>query len=242
MNACRVVLVRTQHAGNVGSVARVMRNMGASDLVLVSPDASPLDEQALALATVHGEPVLRSSRVVATLDEAVADCVLVAGTSARTAGLYRGQSAATLPEMGPVLVEAMTAGPVALVFGPERTGLENDEAMRCQWLVSVPTAEDYPVMNLAQAAGVCLYEVRRAWLARSPGTPPDVATFEEQERMFALLRAGLTRSRYLRGPGGNALWHAVRHLLTRARLSPVEVRLLLGLARQLEWLSERGGL
>lgn len=241
MQSCRVVLVRTQHAGNIGSVARVMRNMGANDLVLVSPEAPPLDEQALALATAHGEPVLRAARVVPSIEEAVGDCLVVAGTSART-GLHRGQKTAPLPEAAPALVEAMAAGPVALVFGPERTGLENDELARCQWLVSVPTAEDYPVMNLAQAAGACLYELRRGWLARSPSQAPDIATFEEQERMFALLREGLTRSRYLRGPGGGALFGAVRHLLTRARLSSAEVRMLIGLARQLEWLADQAGL
>ncbi len=242
MENCRVVLVRPQHAGNVGSVARVMRNMGARELVLVAPDADHLDEQALALATIHGEPVLRAARVVPSLADAVGDCLLVAGTSARTAGLYRGQAAVTLPEAGTPVAEVMAAGPAALVFGPERTGLENDEALQCHLLVRIPAADDYPVLNIAQAAGVCLYEVRRAWLARTPGPPPDVATYEEQERMLSLLRSALDRSAYLRGPGGPALWNAIRHLLTRARPSPTEVRLLLGLARQIEWLTGRAGL
>src|SRR5215213_4611431 len=151
MKTCRVVLVRPQNAGNVGSVARAMRNMGTSDLVLVAPEPSPLDELAVAMATRHASDILESARIVATLDEAVSDCVVVAGTSARVGGLYRRQSVLPLPEMAPRLVEAMPAGPVALVFGPERTGLENDEVTHCHWQVTIPADDEYPVMNLAQA-------------------------------------------------------------------------------------------
>ncbi|MBY0229930.1 MAG: RNA methyltransferase [Gemmataceae bacterium] len=241
MNRLRVVLVRTQFAGNIGSAARAMRNMGCSDLVLVAPEASPLDEQADAMATHHGRAILQGARIVPTISEAVADCVLVAGTSARVAGLYRGQSAASLPEVGPVLAGAMAAGPVALVFGPERTGLENDEARLCHCLVTIPADETHPVLNLAQAVAICLYEVRRSWLAGSMPLP-DIAPYEEQERMLGRLKEALTRSRYLRGPGGASLFHAVRQLLVRSRLSSVEVRLLLGLSQQIDWLSGKAGL
>ena len=121
LSRCRVVLVRPQFAGNVGAAARIMRNMGLRDLVLVAPEARIDDRQARQLST-HGEEILDRSRIVAELGEAVADCVLVVGTSARHGGLFRRQSV-VLPEAGAdALVEALPAGPVALIFGPERTG------------------------------------------------------------------------------------------------------------------------
>jgi TrmH family RNA methyltransferase len=263
MKTCRVVLVRPQNAGNIGSVARAMRNMGTSDLVLVAPEPSPLDELAVAMATRHASDILESARIVATLDEAVADCVLTAGTSARVGGLYRRQTVLPLPEAAPRIVEAMPAGPVALVFGPERTGLENDEVTRLHWQVTVPADDEYPVMNLAQAATVCLWEVRRAWLTAgeryasacrggetsgetsAPSRVPlatDVAPVADQERMFRRLREALARVRFLRGGRANALFHAVRHLIGRAQPSAMEVKVLLGLARQLNYVADRATL
>jgi TrmH family RNA methyltransferase len=242
MHACRVVLVRTQNSGNLGSVARAMRNLGTRDLVLVNPEASPTDEMALALATRHASDILESARIVPTLADALAGCVMSAGTSARTGGLYRRQSVLSLPEAAPRLVEAMSAGPIALVFGPERTGLENDEITSLTWQVTIPADDEYPVMNLAQSAVVCLWELRRTWLegiqeAALPAS--EVASVEEQERMFEHLRQALTRIRYLRGGRANALFHGIHHLLARANPSPMEVRLLLGLARQLDYVAQR---
>jgi TrmH family RNA methyltransferase len=245
MHACRVVLVRTQNAGNLGSVARAMRNLGTHDLVLVDPVASPTDELATAMATRHASDILESARIVPTLAKALEGCVMSAGTSARTGGLYRRQSVLSLPEAAPRLVEAMQAGPIALVFGPERTGLENDEITSLTWQVTIPANEEYPVMNLAQSAVVCLWELRRTWLSRaetgdtSAALVAEVASVEEQERMFEHLRQALTRVRYLRGGRANALFHGIHHLLARANPSPMEVRLLLGLARQLEYVAQR---
>src|SRR5262245_54763455 len=96
LHNCRVVLVRPEVAGNIGATARVMRNLGLSQLVLVAPVADPADKQAKQFST-HGQAILDQARLVATLEEALADCVLVAGTSGRIGGLYRRQSVA-LPE------------------------------------------------------------------------------------------------------------------------------------------------
>src|SRR5258707_5745378 len=102
---CRVVLVRPQFAGTLGAVARVMRNLGLDDLVLVAPLADPADRQARQLST-HGEAVLDSARIVPDLDAALADCVLVVGTSARTGGLFRQQAVGMPEQIAPPLVEA----------------------------------------------------------------------------------------------------------------------------------------
>jgi tRNA/rRNA methyltransferase len=235
---CRVVLVRPQLAANIGAVARVMRNMGLSDLVLVSPEGDPNSPQAEAVAT-HGAEVLEHCRTVGSLVGAVADCVLVVGTSARTGGLVRRQSSAPPEEVVPRLVAAMPAGPVALVFGPESTGLDNDEVSRCHYLLHIPTNESFAALNLAQAVAITLYELRRTWLRHTvPAVPEAPAPFADQERMFEQLRSSLEQIGFLFGERAEVLWHAVRHLLGRAGPTAMEVKLLLGLARQLRWYVE----
>ena len=154
---CRVVLVRPRIASNIGAVARVMRNLGLTDLVLVAPQADPADPRAERLATRHGRPVLQSARVVADLADAVGDCLMVAGTSALVGGLCRRQSVGSPEEMAPKLVQALAAGTVALVFGPEPSGLTNEEVVRCHCLIHIPADPTYPALNLAQAVAICLY-------------------------------------------------------------------------------------
>ena len=101
----------------------------------------------------------------------------------------------------------MAAGPAALVFGPESSGLNNAEVLRCPYLVHIPADEAYPALNLAQAVAICLYEVRKGWLRAPPAAAAgtEVATWGEQARLFTKLQAALTRIRYLRGVRGEAL-------------------------------------
>src|SRR5581483_1205563 len=106
--------------------ARVMRNLGLSELVLVAPVADPADREARRLST-HGEAILDRARVVPDFGAAVADCVLVAGTSARVGGPFRRQSVGLPEEILPRLAEALAVGPAALVFGPEPSGLTDEE-------------------------------------------------------------------------------------------------------------------
>jgi tRNA/rRNA methyltransferase len=235
MENCRVVLVRPRVAANIGATARAMRNFGASRLVLVAPECDVQDPRGRLLAT-HAEDILDSARVVADFADAVADCVLVVGTSARTGGLFRRQSVGLPDEIADRLVEALTAGPTALVFGPEASGLTDAEVTRCHWLMHVPTDDTHPALNLAQAVAICLYEVRKAWLRRGPqpATEPP-APFALQEHMFARLHEALTAIHFLYGDKAEPLMHGLRHLLGKARPTEMEVKLLLGLARQILW-------
>jgi tRNA/rRNA methyltransferase len=236
LHDCRVVLVRPQVAGNIGATARVMRNFGLTDLVLVAPVADATSPEARKLST-HGEDILNRARTVAALDEALADCVMVAGTSARIGGPFRRQSVGPPAEIAPLLIDAFAAGPAALVFGPEPTGLSDAEVTRCHHLIHVPIDPTYAALNLAQAVAICLYEMRRCWLARAEPLPEPavIAPFAEQERMFAHLRAALEEIHFLYGANADTLMHALRHLIGRARPSPMEVDVLFGLARQLRW-------
>lgn len=244
LTRCRVVLVKPHFAGNLGSVARAMRNFGLTDLVLVAPYTFPTNPEARRLAT-HGERILDSARIVPELGEALADCAFTLATSALTAGVVRRGMIGTPAELMPQLLAAADAGPVALVFGPEPHGLSNEEIGRCHGLVHIPVDPEYPALNLAQAVTVCCYELRKAWSARvaaERGEPasPAVASHAELERMFAHLRDGLEAVGFLFGSRQDTLMHAVRQLVGRATPTPQEVRMLHGLARQLLWIASQG--
>lgn len=235
---CGVVLVGTQFPGNIGAVARSMRNFGLEDLALVRPECDPLSDQARQMST-QGEAILRQARRVDTLEAAVADCVLVVGTTARLGGPFRGQNVSPPREVMPLLSATLSQDKkAALVFGPERTGLTNEQITACAHLVQIPAAPDYPALNLAQAAAICLYELHTACVAPHHPVTADwreAAEFQEHDRMFRSLQDALERIHFLYGDKATALMHALRQMLLRARPTHTEVQILLGLARQIRW-------
>ncbi|MBX9585533.1 MAG: RNA methyltransferase [Gemmataceae bacterium] len=244
LSNCRVVLVRPHYAGNLGSVARAMRNFGLADLALVAPYCSPNDLDARRLAT-HGLPVLDAARTVPDLGEALADCTLALATSGLTAGIAKRGMTGTPAELMPRAVEAAAAGGrVGLVFGPEPHGLANDEIGRCHGLVHIPVDPEFSSLNLAQAVTICCYELRKAWSAAEnagraiqlPAQSPP-APHAEQERAYEHLREALAAVGFLFGTRADALMHAVRQLVGRAGPTSQEVRLLHGLARQLLYVA-----
>lgn len=171
----RIVLVETSHTGNMGSVARAMKTMGLTNLWLVNPLVKP-DSQAIALAAGASD-VIGNAHIVDTLDEALAGCSLVVGTSARSR---------TLPwpmldprECGLKSVSEGQHAPVALVFGRERVGLTNDELQKCHYHVAIAANPEYSSLNLAMAVQVIAYEVRMAWLATQEQEQPQVEQQEE---------------------------------------------------------------
>jgi tRNA/rRNA methyltransferase len=235
LHRCRIVLVRSKFAANIGAVARVMRNMGLSDLVLVAPQADLADRNARQLST-HGESILDRARVVSELSDALADCIMVAATSARVGKLIRGRFRSP-EEIVPRLVASAAQGPVALVFGPETSGLTDEEVARLHHLIHVPAEPAYPALNLAQAAAICIYELRKAWLSQDgqPTDAPPPASFGEQERLFGELRQALEDIHFVYGPKGDVLMHGLRQLISRAQPTAMEIGLLFGLARQIRW-------
>ncbi len=176
------------------------------------------------------------------LGEAVADCVLVVGTTARAGGLFRKQTVGPPEAIMPHVVEALESGrPAALVFGTEPSGLANELTTRCHYLIRIPTSPAYPALNLGQAVGICVYELHKAWLGRQKPRPTleEPATFEARERMLESLRLALEQIHFLYGAKADPLMHALRHLLGKARLSEMEVKLLMGLVRQIRWYAEQ---
>ena len=156
----RIVLVNTSDCRNIGSVARAMKTMGLSELVLVDPIELP-NGQAQALAA-GATDVLANAKIVNTLSEAIADCGLVIGTSARSR---------TLPwpmleprGCGEKMIAEAIEYPVALVFGRESSGLTNDELQLCHFHVQIPANPEYSSLNLAMAVQTLSYEIRTSYL------------------------------------------------------------------------------
>ncbi len=233
----RIVLVRPQHPGNVGATARAMKNTGLADLVLVAP--TPLDVAAAATMAVHARDVLARHRRVATLAEGIGDCGLVVATSGRVAGDTGGVSPRAL---APTILAASAANDVALVFGPEDHGLSNDELMRCQHVITIPTAGAYASLNLAQAVLICGYELRLAAAADAlPDARGALAPAALGEQMYAALERALHAIGFLHRDNGAHMMRAFRRLLGRAALDVYETRVLLGLARQISWIAGRAG-
>lgn len=244
---CRVVLIETHYPGNIGATARAMRNFGLRDLFLVNPSADRNERNARQMST-HGEDILNAARIVTKLEDAINDCVLVVGTSARTGGLFRQQNVGPPDTITPFVVDILKQNrPAAILFGPEPTGLTNDIVTRCHHLIEIPTSDGYSSLNLAHAVAICLYELHKAYPSANegrtetqrwlPGTD-EPATFELQQQLFANLQTALREIHFLYGDKAEALMHAIRHLLGKARLTEMEVKVLLGLARQIRWYVE----
>lgn len=237
LRAIRVVLVRPRGAANVGAVARAMRNTGLSELIMVGP---VVQHRFLARGmAVHARDLLDRARTVDSLADAIGDCSLVVGTTCR-GGLYR--SFTETPEaIAGEIVSRAARGPVAIVFGQEDHGLTNDDLRFCQRLIAIPTAPEYPSLNLAQAVLVICYELRRvAFGGRFERPPRDLAPAADVEFALARLQESFLRIGFLKAENPDHIMFALRRIFGRAGLEPRDVRILLGLARQIEWYAREG--
>ena len=230
----RIVLVGTQHPGNIGSAARAMKTMGLGELVLVAPQRFP-HADAMAMAA-GADDLLASARVVASLAEAVADCRLVLGCTARSRRIALEE---LLPREAAARAVATAlaseATPAALVFGRERTGLDNDELQLCHAAVTIPADPGYSSLNLAAAVQVLCYELRLAMLGRQAGAAPaaaadgDVpASHAELEGFFAQLADTLEAIDFHKGRAPESALRKLRRIFLRASLDDRDVRLLRG--------------
>ena len=233
----RIVLVGTTHPGNIGAVARAMKNMGFRELVLVAPRYFP-HEDATARAS-GAEDVLESARVVATLDDAIADCHFAVAASARSRAI---EWQTLVPrECAGRLVEESAAGKVAVVMGPEKSGLSNEHLDRCQALLTIPTDPDFSSLNLAMAVQVICYELRLAALEAPqpevPETPP--ATNEEMEYFYAHLEQVLKDSGFLNPENPRMLMRRLRRLFIKSQPDQNEINILRGILTSFAQALER---
>ncbi len=229
LDQIRIVLVNTSHTGNMGSAARAMKTMGLSQMVLVDPQAQP-DDNAYALAAGASD-LLANARIVSTLDEAIADCGLVIGTSARSRTL--SWPMLDPREAGEKLVTEGMQHPVALVFGRERTGLTNDELQKCHYHVAIPANPEYSSLNLAMAVQTLCYEVRMHWLQQEQVGETDMVvdypSAEQLEGFYQHLEQTLLKTGFIADDHPGQVMSKLRRLFNRARPEAVELNILRGI-------------
>jgi TrmH family RNA methyltransferase len=231
-----IVLVRPSRAANVAAAARALKNMGLQSLVLVSPPRGI--DRADARALAYGAwDLLDSARMAPDLRSAVAGCTLVAATSAREEGRAETR---TPREFAAEAAELAAGGRVAVVFGPEATGLLNDELALCQMRIRVPTHSAQPSLNLAQAVLLIAYELRLAALpAGTADAPAPRALSGVVEEALDDLRDALLSIHYLNPASPQLILSELRALFQRAAVTTREVSLLRGMARQIRWAGDQ---
>lgn len=238
MDNIKIILVNTSHPGNIGGVARAIKNMGMNQLVLVDPQEFPSDK---ATARSSGAAdILENATVVDTLQEAIADCQYVVGTSARSRHIpwpiVNPKELAA--QLAPILTDETKTEKVGIVFGREDRGLTNEELHLCNHHVHIPSNEDFSSLNLAAAVQVISYELRMTTLglANISNAPQwgtdwdiDLASSEETENLFAHLESTLIDIDFLDPENPRQLMTRLRRLFLRSQLDKVEVNVLRGI-------------
>ncbi len=233
-----VVLVQTSHPGNIGAAARAMKNMGLSRLILVNPAEFP---SGVAVGRAAGAVnVLESAAVVDSLPEAVADCGLVIGASARSRRIPWPMLS---PEQTAQQVAAeCNSSAVALVFGREDSGLNNEELQLCNYHVQIPTNPDYSSLNLAAAVMVLCYELHKVSLSIEETTldtyhdwDQDIATGEQVEHFYQHLERVMVAIDFHDPENPRQLMQRMRRLFSRIRIDVMEMNILRGILTNIEY-------
>ena len=250
----RIVLVNTSHPGNIGATARAMKNMGLSDLCLVDPKAFPHPD---ADARASGaDDILAGARVVSSIEEAIGDCHLIVGTSARERHIP--WPLVNPRELAAISAQVLSNEPksdrksdrvVAVLFGREASGLTNEELHLCHKHVHIPTNPDFSSLNVAAAVQVISYEMRMALLEGQAGELPqwgtrwdiELADNAEIEQMFEHLEATLVDIEFLDPTNPRQLMPRLRRLILRAVPDKVEVNILRGILRKMSLYAKDKG-
>jgi len=243
LSRCRVVLVRPHYHGNLGSAARVMKNFGLRELVLVEPVADPNHSEALMMA-MRGTDILANCRVVPTIADAIHDCGFVLATSGEIGGLRRQGFWGTPEEKLPTLVDALPTALTAILFGPEPSGLTVEEISATHGSIYIPADLEFPSLNLAQSVAVVLYELRKQFLLRKPivyGNTEPPADYNQQEHLFRHLKEALLAIRFLWDFRSDGIFHVIRQVIGRSRPTLKEVSVYHGLAKQLLFVAKFWG-
>jgi TrmH family RNA methyltransferase len=230
----RIVLVDTSHPGNIGATARAMKTMGLRELALVRPKHFPSEE---ATARAAGaDDVLSDARVHATVEQSIADCGWVVGARARLRTV-------ALPILDPreaaaAIWQRVASNRVAVLLGPEQSGLTNEDLKRCQQLVHIPAVPEFSSLNLAMAAQVLCYELRMAMPGRVPPEGPKsdarLATAEELEHLHEHLERLLTESGFLHPAHQRQVKLKLRRIFHKAELEDNELAILRGALTSLD--------
>lgn len=227
----RVVLVAARNPLNIGAAARAMSNFGFSRLSVVNPYQVAFRE---ARSAVNASEILTEAEEFATVEEAIADCKLVVGTTAiRHRELNHPLKA--LKDGAPLIRKSMGSSKVALLFGSERFGLSNDDLSHCHWLMHIPTQDNHISMNLGQAVAVCLYELAREVKFPKSKIKDDSAAARELDRMTELLVQTLLKSEFMQPRTAKSSEEKLRRMVRRLNLRQGDAELWLGILRQILW-------
>ena len=247
MSNIRIVLVETAGARNLGSVARVMKNFGLSELWLVNPQCDRFSDEAIQMA-VHAPEILENAQIVHSLPEALVGCQRAIATSGR---IDKGEVQVISPHQGLIWLAQVETR--VIVFGAEDRGLSNAEIQHCQQVMRIPVNPDYPSLNLSQAVGICCYQWQilqdnstshenlTSQIAQDllKSAPIDLATREELEAYYQQLEAVLLKIGYVYPHTAFARLQKFRHIFDRANLSSSEVTMLRGILRQVNWATDQ---
>lgn len=238
LEGLRVVLVNTRNPLNIGAAARAMSNFGFLHLRVVNPFELAFRE---ARSAVGAAPLLAEAEEFKSLEEAVADCSLVVGTSALSRRDPQ-HKIRDLQEGARLIRKRLAAGRVALLFGSEKRGLSNADLSHSHWLLRIPTREEHRSMNLGQAVAVCLYELARDPKSSFAPEKLALAVAGDLERLSSLLQEVLQASGYIQNAPSKAKSRSaappeekVRRFIRRMNLSAKDAELLLGMLRQILW-------
>ncbi len=232
----RIVLCRPIYGGNIGAVCRSMMNMGLTELFITETVDFDYSE-AQKMACWAGS-ILENRKHVDSLKEALADCGIAYGTTARL-GLYR-QHCKTPREWADEIVKDSMAGiKTAIVFGPEDNGLSNEELACCQRLIQIPSSDIYRSLNLSHAVAICAYELFLAAggvvkaLEKSGEAP-----IAMKERMFEMWEEALLKIGFMSEDKAEHMMLGIRRIFGRGNLTEDDVRIMMGVARQMKWCAE----
>lgn len=229
----RIVLINTTHPGNIGSAARAMKTMGLSELYLVAPKQYP-HPKAKELAS-NALDVLEKAIVVKSLDEAIADCHCVVGTSARSRTIpWPLLTPRELAEK--IAMQDQNIHKTAILFGQEQSGLTNEELHRCHYHIHIPSNPEYSSLNLASAVQVIGYELRVASEKTVPKEEWDYrwATANEMEGFYEHLQQVLIQIDFLKPHVPRQLMTRLRRLFNRAQVDEMEMNILRGILGSVE--------
>jgi TrmH family RNA methyltransferase len=231
LDRLHVILVSARNPLNIGAAARAMSNFGFSQLRVVTPYELAFRE---ARSAVGASAILRQARVFDRVADAVADCQLVVGTTAARNRQLR-QPLRGLPDAARLIRSRLGSARIALLFGPEKRGLSNEDLSHCHWLLRIPTCAEHGSMNLGQAVAVCLYDLARSRGVQAHAAKIEPASAGEVEALTLQLLATLRESGYVNPQAAASTEAKLRRMLRRLQIPASDTDTWLGIFRQILW-------
>jgi TrmH family RNA methyltransferase len=230
-----ILLLEPQSPANIGSVARVMKNMGLTSLYLINPQTE-ITSESFQLAC-GADDILDAARRSETLQETLQPFSLCVGTTSRSVDTF--PQVLTPHQLAMQIGELSAESQIALLFGRERTGLTNEQVQYCQWLVTIPSNPSFESMNLSHAVTILAYELYSRQPQPAPGREIRSARLSQIEAFSQTLQRDLIEIGFLKAPNTERLMTTMRNILSRALLEERDVQILRGILRQWNWYAEK---